>query len=710
MRLWPNTNIVKQKIWQPAVRRWSKWGAVLVIGASLVVIIGGGVVLAQLGGAGHQSSSSDIELQRGLVGWWKLNGNAKDSTPYADNGTVFGSTVSPDQENNAGQAYCFNGTASDYVNINDSSALDPTQAMSISVWFMANGTGTLNGSIVYNKENQYELSAGGGYVTYAWEPNWAWMGGTTFPITVGTWYLATVVYNGSYQYLYDNGQLVYSVSLTGSIATNTNRLAFATRGTSGGGQSPFGGCMNNVRIYNRALSSAEVNALYNEYSPSLNTNSGENGLIGWWKMQGNAEDSTPYSNNGTVNGATLTTDREGAANSAYSFNGGSGNNITVASTFGLGTANLTISCWVYVPSTSDHGAFVKIGNNQSASNNGYAIGIGSGTYDTNGDTFLLLYEGVRWISTSTAIPVGWHLFTMTVNGSGVPSAYMDGSLLGSYSGTSPSAPTSSQTDIGGYTSSSPSNRYFNGLISDVRVYNRALSATEVSNLYNSYNAQVELGGSGTSGSVSLGKGLVGYWPLTGNAKDATPYADNGTVNGTTLTTDREGRANSAYSFNGSSNYIDIPISLSPTAMTVSLWFNATSLTSGNSRLIANSHTDADDHGFQLEFNSGGGSGFFDVGNGSAEGRATWSGSLSTGTWYNYVGIYTGSAVYAYINRVQVAYTAFSGGAIASSSYDVNIGRNPAYAGDYFDGTISDVRVYNRALNVSEVVALYNQYD
>ena len=44
-------------------------------------------------------------------------------------------------------------------------------------------------------------------------------------------------------------------------------------------------------------------------------------------------------------------------------------------------------------------------------------------------------------------------------------------------------------------------------------------------------------------------GLVGYWPFNGNANDESGNGNNGTVNGATLTTDRNGKANSAFFFN-----------------------------------------------------------------------------------------------------------------------------------------------------------------
>ena len=107
------------------------------------------------------------------------------------------------------------------------------------------------------------------------------------------------------------------------------------------------------------------------------------------------------------------------------------------------------------------------------------------------------------------------------------------------------------------------------------------------------------------------------------------------------------------------------------------------------------------------FSSGGASGFFDVGNGTAEGRASWSQQLVAGTWYHYVGVYDGATVSAYLNGVQVGTAAFAGGAIAvGTGPAINIARNPTYAGDYFIGVIYDARIYEQALSAAEVLALY----
>ena len=71
--------------------------------------------------------------------------------------------------------------------------------------------------------------------------------------------------------------------------------------------------------------------------------------------------------------------------------------------------------------------------------------------------------------------------------------------------------------------------------------------------------------------------MVTYYPFNGNASDESGNGNDGTVIGATLTADRFGRANSAYSFDGINDYIKASADNLPTAeRTVSLWFFAKS--------------------------------------------------------------------------------------------------------------------------------------
>ena len=69
-----------------------------------------------------------------------------------------------------------------------------------------------------------------------------------------------------------------------------------------------------------------------------------NGLVCWWPFNGNSNDESGNGHNGTVSGATLTMDRFGLSNGAYSFDGIS-NKINVAHNAAFDFTEFTISCW-----------------------------------------------------------------------------------------------------------------------------------------------------------------------------------------------------------------------------------------------------------------------------------------------------------------------------------------------------------------------------
>ena len=84
-------------------------------------------------------------------------------------------------------------------------------------------------------------------------------------------------------------------------------------------------------------------------------------------------------------------------------------------------------------------------------------------------------------------------------------------------------------------------------------------------------------------------GLVGWWPFNGNANDESGNGNNGTVNGATLTSDRFGVANKAYSFDGVNDYILILNSLLPVnenSYTISMWVNPNNFLNNYSDLLS----------------------------------------------------------------------------------------------------------------------------
>src|SRR3989344_6571847 len=91
-------------------------------------------------------------------------------------------------------------------------------------------------------------------------------------------------------------------------------------------------------------------------------------------------------------------------------------------------------------------------------------------------------------------------------------------------------------------------------------------------------AAILIGGAGGTEEVNLQKGLVGNWKFDGNAKDATPNSNHGTLNGDAAVTanDRKGQANKAATFDGDGDYVDagnnsVLQNLADNAFTVQAW-------------------------------------------------------------------------------------------------------------------------------------------
>ncbi|GAF97829.1 unnamed protein product, partial [marine sediment metagenome] len=158
--------------------------------------------------------------------------------------------------------------------------------------------------------------------------------------------------------------------------------------------------------------------------------------------------------------------------------------VSISSTFSLSNTNVTFGAWVYLSSASLKGTFIKIGKAVGMENeDGYGIGVGSGDLETSGNELIGIYEGIRWIDTNTNIGTGWHHAVMVIDSSGVPSFYLDGTSLGSFSGTNARVP-SVESFIGGYNARGTGPRFFNGLVDDVRIYDYAMSQAQVAWEYN----------------------------------------------------------------------------------------------------------------------------------------------------------------------------------------------------------------------------------
>jgi hypothetical protein len=203
-----------------------------------------------------------------------------------------------------------------------------------------------------------------------------------------------------------------------------------------------------------------------------------NGLVAYFPFNGNANDATGNGNNGTNYGATLATNRFGMSNSAFYFNGSSYINVgSVISDYSIAT----FSAWFQ---TSHFVAYKENGIVMKERHDG-GIGARLGIYATNNDAgFNDSLNNISIFSATSLKSNLWYQATF-VNDSTNIFLYLDGILVGQ-------TPTPYNLNVGGTISSMPlvigndpsgGNRFFTGTIDDVRIYNRALSSNEVSQLY-----------------------------------------------------------------------------------------------------------------------------------------------------------------------------------------------------------------------------------
>ena len=131
------------------------------------------------------------------------------------------------------------------------------------------------------------------------------------------------------------------------------------------------------------------------------------GLVAHYPFSGNANDESSNSNNGVVNGATLTTDRFGNANSAYSFDGVDDWIDCGSSILGVTTSNsLTINAWIKVPTTLVSSTIIAKYENLNASNSNYAL-----IYDVKNNRCRSIGRGTDFVETTSLVTEKWVMVT-----------------------------------------------------------------------------------------------------------------------------------------------------------------------------------------------------------------------------------------------------------------------------------------------------------
>ena len=485
-----------------------------------------------------------------------------DYSGNANHGTLGGGTsgYAPTWSSSGvkGGAYDFDGT-DDYIDIGN---LSLTGVNSRSIWFKPGSVlGTANMYLLdmggnnywiqlYDNDNdsKLELRAGAGSTTY--------IDGSYEITNTSQWYNVVVTVNASNLLtIYVNG----SYDNSGAITSGTPGNAYMGRYYSSSGYN-FDGIIDEVRVYNSALTAEQIAQNYNNGKPSYNTivkqqlsaadtswvadttindaqssysNSTtkstnaldpanaepvqgtpsarahaplDSGSVGYWQLEDGTgatafDDETTNNNNGSCSGDVCPIfTAEGAVGGAYTFDGVN-DNINLGNTNDISTGNYTLSAWAKVNSAG-MGYILNKGSEDSdcatPGNNGYGMFINAYavTAKINTGSAQSCYSITQTGTLSANI---WHHVVFTADRSGNGTLYIDGAYnnSSSMSGKTNSLSNTNPLRIGSYTTGGY--YWYSGSIDEAHIYNRVLSETEVKNLYNSNSyiyGNMDLGASG----------------------------------------------------------------------------------------------------------------------------------------------------------------------------------------------------------------------
>ena len=630
-----NTSINNDSLTKGLVGYWSFNGA----------DIAGTTAYDRSGQAKNGSAlGQDISAQ-GLVGWWKLDGASSGSIA---NGTTVGLEDSSGQGNNGtasnvnttGMAWTtgkiglgatsFDGV-DDYVALgNAPSPLRVTSNLTFSAWVkIPSDVGEVYVAIIGRNADVSLMTHWSDHKLRVFAKPSGGVGAealhsTGTSLNTNTWWHVAITYNLLVWTAYVNG--VQDGTGTGVTGILSDVDGYDTDIGFYGNGSAYGlGLIDDVRIYNRALSAAEVAQLYNYGLPKFTPAIGR---------LGQGIDSTKsYVNPGNVSSSV----------NSFSF-------------------------WMKTASSSPTVNLLDLNASQG-------IKIVAGTVTASGLTSPSIF--VDGASGST-VNAGWHHIAVTTG----------------------TAINASAVNLGlNATTTAP----LDGVLDDVRFYNRVINNDEIKRLYR-IGATLKINTS--INNDSLQKGLVGWWSFDGKdmagttAYDRSGNANNGTLtNGPTRAIGKIGQG-LKFGANDTDDKVSITSNFDGTgAVSVSAWMYPRGGGGGGfGRIITNEQlfvaVRGSDSSLLVSRDSGA--------NACASLASVWA----VNNWYHVIMISPASGATAqwYINGLDVTNEAGCGTPVSATSW--NIGNN-AESSRSFNGSIDDVRIYNRALTADEIKRLYN---
>ncbi len=641
-----------------------------------------------------------------LVAYYPFNGNAMDSSGFENHGEVFGATLTEDRFGNPESAYSFDGN-SDYIKVLDSDYLTPNNfRWSVSLWFKA-GLSSLDRFLFYKGSTSSDREYAGGIAsdsTISFQINEDGdalnRSGVRTPnhSKENIWQHYVGVWDSSSIKIYLDGVLQVE-DTTSLVIDNLSSDLFI--GTYGGGisQYAFDGKIDDIRIYNDALTDSLILDLYTEGGWPLPEDSvviPPDTLVAYYPFNGNAMDSSGFENHGEVFGATLTEDRFGNPESAYNFNGDDFINTNTSFDFSYRSTSFWFLANDIIPDDG-RSRIVLVQDSEELENGALAAVI-------NGND-LVFNEGFGVSKFSVPnIQNGQWYHGVIVRKDSIAEYYLNGFRVVTVSSDSIGSSFGPNENLIIGAGRQLDKDFFSGVIDDIRIYNYALTDSSVLNLY------AEGGWPLPEDTVIVPNDtLVAYYPFNGDVADSSGYGNHGEVFGATLTYDRFERFGFAYDLDGVDDFIRInnPAKLhSDKALSISLWAKGTSPDTSFVGLVAKTENQpfgvSIDDGDRLMFSISKDEIPLNL---VIEGLTT-----NPEIWYQYVAVFKQNE-YLRLYRDGVLLGSLTG--TIPGSIDVNLDNILFGALStesdtlFFEGAIDDIRIFNHYLSSEEVAALYS---
>jgi hypothetical protein len=210
------------------------------------------------------AAPASADLSTGLIAYYPFSGNAQDASGNGNDGTPNANVaLTTDRFGTANRAYFFNGSNAQILVPNSASLSSPTNQITMCAWILLNGNSQVGQPFwpllmkSNTTENAFMYRVSGDLSGFgAAYNNWSTQQGSPYTFALGVWTFVAVVYDGAQERYYVNGTQVGATARTLTMTADTRPLVIG--GDAPGVPEYFWGKIDDMRIYSRALSNAEI--------------------------------------------------------------------------------------------------------------------------------------------------------------------------------------------------------------------------------------------------------------------------------------------------------------------------------------------------------------------------------------------------------------------------------------------------------------------